>query len=218
MSINSNESREEERFDIYDKSGAHIGTAARSDVHAQGYWHRSFHCWLIRREGSRKLVLFQLRHGNKDTFPLHFDITAAGHLTAGETVQQAVREVEEELGIPAAYESLIPLGEIRLEARGMARGRPFIDREISDVFGLVYDDPIESLKLQADEVIGVYEAELDSMIALFEDHLETVTAQGFEVHEDGRRVYGERLVKAAEFVPRPFTCYADVFRSLRAHA
>ncbi len=91
----------EERFDIYDEAEQHIGTASRSEVHAKGYWHRSFHCWLARRENSRQLVMFQLRHAHKDTFPSCFDITAAGHLEAGETMRDAAREIEEELGIHA---------------------------------------------------------------------------------------------------------------------
>lgn len=210
-------STKEERFDIYDESGAHIGTAGRSEVHACGYWHRSFHCWVTRRAGDSKLVMFQLRHGNKDTYPLHYDITAAGHLTAGETVQDAVREIEEELGIPTTFEMLIPLNQTSFESSGIAQGIPFIDREISDVFALVYDGPLDSLQLQADEVIGIFEAELESMIELFEGRLDAVFAQGFEVDENGSRRFDERQVTTSEFVTRPLSHYAAVFRSLLAH-
>ncbi|MDF2838037.1 MAG: hydrolase, partial [Paenibacillus sp.] len=98
----------EERFDIYDKDMNPIGTATRSETHANGYWHRSFHCWLIRRDGDRLLVRFQQRKPSKDTNPGCYDITAAGHLSAGETVRDAVREIEEELGVTARFEELLP--------------------------------------------------------------------------------------------------------------
>ncbi|QYR21329.1 NUDIX domain-containing protein [Paenibacillus sp. sptzw28] len=207
----------EERFDIYDAAGKPIGTACRSEVHAKGYWHRSFHCWLIRREGDRRLVMFQQRQTDKDTFPGRFDITAAGHLEAGETMREAVREVEEELGVSAAYDMLIPLGETRNEAEGSARGVPFIDREISEVFGLLYDGPPASLRLQAEEVAGVYESELEAMIDLFEGRRRTVTAAGVSLcPEDGLKEASVQ-VSAADFVTRPYAYYAGVFRALLRH-
>jgi len=208
---------QEERFDIYDEAETWIGTAPRSTVHAMGYWHRSFHCWLIRQDGERKLVLFQQRSADKDTFPLHYDITAAGHLTAGETMQDASREVEEELGIDAQYESLLPLGEARHEAVGTAKGVPFIDREISAVYGLIYEGKLAALHLQAEEVAGVYEADLDDMIALFESKLAYVTASGMAYASDGRLQETERTVRASDFVTRPASYYAGLFRSLLAH-
>lgn len=81
-----------ERFDIYDDQQNWIGTSLRSEVHAKGYWHRSFHCWIVRDEGEQRRVLFQRRRDIKDTFPGCYDITAAGHLTAGEQLQDASRE------------------------------------------------------------------------------------------------------------------------------
>ncbi|MCQ6562480.1 NUDIX hydrolase [Paenibacillus mendelii] len=208
---------QEERFDIYDEAETWIGTAARSTVHAMGYWHRSFHCWLIRQDGGRKLVLFQQRSANKDTFPLHYDITAAGHLAAGETMQDASREVEEELGVGVQYESLLPLGEARHEAVGTAKGVPFIDREISSVHGFVYEGTLSALQLQAEEVAGVYEADLDDMIALFENRLAYVTASGMEYGSGGRLQETERIVYASDFVTRPASYYAGVFRALLNH-
>ncbi|MFC5651367.1 NUDIX domain-containing protein [Paenibacillus solisilvae] len=204
----------EEFFDIYDEARQPIGTASRSEVHAKGYWHRSIHCWLARNDNSRKLVMFQLRHADKDTFPSCFDITAAGHLQAGETMEEAARELEEELGIQAAFDTLLPLGHTRKEAVGTARGIPFIDREISEVFGFVYDAPPASLRLQTEEVAGVYEAELAAMIALFEGKTEQLIAEGVEPGPDGVLRESARLVQASSFVPRQASYYIDVFRAL----
>ncbi|MFC0333847.1 NUDIX domain-containing protein [Paenibacillus sepulcri] len=204
----------EEFFDIYDSSGAPIGTASRSEVHAAGHWHRSFHCWLVRREGSRRLVLFQQRQSGKDTFPGFLDITAAGHLAAGETMAEAARELEEELGVRAPFSELIPLGTARKEAEGTAQGIPFIDREISDVFGLVYHAPLDSLRLQAEEVAGVYEAELARMIDLFEGRCKSLNAEGVAALSGGQLQRVSLIVEAGHFVPRPAPYYTDVFRAL----
>lgn len=95
-----------ERFDIYDNQQKWIGTAPRNEVHAKGYWHRSFHCWIVRDEGDQRMILFQRRRDIKDTFPGYYDITATGHLTAGEQAQDASRELEEELGVHTSFEAL----------------------------------------------------------------------------------------------------------------
>ncbi|RAP74480.1 NUDIX hydrolase [Paenibacillus montanisoli] len=207
----------EERFDYYDEAGTWLGSAPRSEVHARGLWHRSIHCWLVRREGERKLVLFQRRSTDKDTFPGYYDITAAGHLTAGETMREAAREIEEELGVPVPFETLIPLGEARHEATGFAKGAAFIDREISGVFGFVYDAPLASLTLQAEEVAGVYEADLSVMIALFDGERDHAAAAGFRLDAGRHPVASEIQVKASEFVTRPSSYYSGVFRALLLH-
>ncbi|GGG23630.1 NUDIX hydrolase [Paenibacillus abyssi] len=203
-----------EIFDIYDEQMNPIGTASRAEVHKLGHWHQTFHCWLIRRDGSRRYVWFQLRQAGKDTYPDHYDITAAGHLSAGETVREAVREIEEELGLSADFEQLVPLGQYREESASEAGGVPFIDRELSHVFGLVCKVPLVSLKLQAEEVAGVYEAELEDMIALFEGRISEVGAQGVEPAADGQLQLAQRTVTASRFVPRESSYYAGIFRSL----
>ena len=49
-----------ERFDIYDDQQNWIGTELRSVVHAKGYWHRSFHCWIVRDDAHQRMVLFSV--------------------------------------------------------------------------------------------------------------------------------------------------------------
>jgi isopentenyldiphosphate isomerase len=207
----------EELFDIYDEQLRPLGTATRADTHANGYWHRTFHCWLTRREGNRRFVRFQLRQAGKDTNPGCYDITAAGHLSAGETVREAVRELEEELGVKAEFEQLIPLGQTREQASGEANGVPFIDREVSDEFGLVCSVPLTELRLQPEEVAGVYEADLDELIAMFEGMVDEVTVSGVElVDETGRLAQAQRTVMANQFVPRETSYYACVLRKLHS--
>lgn len=206
----------EELFDIYDEELRPLGTATRSETHKHGYWHRAFHCWLTRREGDRRFVRFQLRQADKDTNPSCFDTTAAGHLAAGETMRDAVRELEEELGISATFDQLIPLGQVREQARGVVRGVPFIDREVSDVFAFVCDAPLTDLKLQRAEVAGVYEAELESLLALFEGSLAELTVSGAELApEDGPMLRTERIVRADQFVPRDLSYYINMISALR---
>ena len=99
-----------ELFDVYDEALNHIGVKARAAVHRDGDWHQVFHCWVIGRDADGgSFVILQKRAPNKD-YPGKIDISAAGHLEAGETVRDGVREIEEELGLQVGFEDLIPLG------------------------------------------------------------------------------------------------------------
>ncbi|WP_337104057.1 NUDIX hydrolase [Paenibacillus sp. YIM B09110] len=207
----------DELFDIYDEEMNPLGTATRSETHAKGYWHRSIHCWLTRREGDSRFVRFQLRQATKDTNPSCYDITAAGHLSAGETLAEAVRELDEELGVQAPLEQLIPLGQVREQCEGIVNGVPFIDREVSDVFGLVCVTPLSELRLQPEEVAGVYEADLEMLLALFEGSLTELPVTGVALPPNGGPLLASHVVvKADQFVPRELSYYTNVLRSLRS--
>jgi isopentenyldiphosphate isomerase len=204
----------EEVFDIYDARGTWIGTAPRSEVHAAGHWHQTVHCWLVRRgEDGKARVLFQLRSESKDTNPGLCDITAAGHLTAGESPREAVRELEEELGLAVGFDELIPYGVVREDASGVVRGKRFVDREVSHVFGYVTDRQPGQFRLQEAEVAGLYEAPAGELIALMEGGMVEARANGIRLRE-GLMEPEFMAVRASSFVPRDPAYYAGVFRFL----
>ncbi|MCY9593897.1 NUDIX domain-containing protein [Paenibacillus chitinolyticus] len=214
-----------EMFDIYDEDANRIGTASREEVHTAGYWHQTFHCWLVRPEGNRRMVLFQLRSPSKDTFPDRFDITAAGHLTAGETIQEASRELQEELGLRVPFDRLSLLFTVRTDERGTVRGRTFIDREISHVFGYESDWPLDAYTLQEEEVSGLYEAELRELADLFEGTIDSLEVRGVlapstsadgndGLSQAGSDAESVRTVAKQDFVPHPDDYYLRVFELL----
>ncbi|WP_339258655.1 NUDIX domain-containing protein [Paenibacillus sp. FSL R5-0713] len=208
-----------ERFDIYDDQQHWIGTAPRSEVHAKGYWHRSFHCWIVRDEGEQRQVLFQRRRDVKDTFPGCYDITAAGHLTAGEQLQDASRELEEELGVDVSFNALTYLFTATQQLQGEVRGVPFVDREFSAVYGLCLNQPIEAYVLQPSEVDSLYEVPLDDLLALFRCEIDVIQATGVQTQpsSDHAAYQPERIVReirATEFVPHGTAYYTDVLEAL----
>lgn len=204
-----------EWFDIYDEADRRIGIASREEVHARGLWHHTFHCWLVRLgTDGRARVLFQQRSDKKDTHPGKFDITAAGHLTAGETPKEAAREIEEELGLAVSFEQLVPYGTIRGEVSGMAGGRTFVDREVNHVFGLVTELPPQRFRLQEEEVAGLYEADAIRLIALMEGREDIVQAEGVRMR-NGTAMPCTVPIRSSAFVPREKTYYIGVFDFLK---
>jgi len=139
----------EEYFDVCDAQGVPTGVALpRSEVHRQGLWHRSSHLWVV--DGPR--VLLQQRHPSKESDPGRWDIAVAGHLSAGQSPLQAIlREAHEELGLVFPPDSLTFLGVSAKEYVG----RDFVDREWQYQFGALWSGNLDTLVLQADEVVAV---------------------------------------------------------------
>ncbi len=97
-----------EYFDVLNENGNKTGkTKLRNEVHRDGDWHAAAHIWII---NSKKELLIQKRSPKKDTHPNYWDISAAGHISAGdEPVPSAIREIKEELGLdikPAELEQI----------------------------------------------------------------------------------------------------------------
>lgn len=69
----------------------------RAEVHRDGDWHRAVHVWITDGRGN---LLMQYRSVSKDTFPSMWDVSCAGHMgTETDSVESAVRELKEELGL-----------------------------------------------------------------------------------------------------------------------
>ena len=151
-------------LDILDKAGRPTGEVVpKSEAHRLGLWHRCFHCWISGSDPEGDYLLVQRRAAGKDTWPGYLDVTAAGHLAAGEETLDGLREVEEELGLRVEPERLVPLGGRRVEHE-IPAGR---DRELHDVFLLLDPTPPADLRLQAEEVESVLRVALDGVEALF---------------------------------------------------
>ena len=94
----------EEIFDVVDINDQVIGQAARAEVHAQGLLHRAANIFVFNSRGE---LLLQKRTATKDEFPCCYTSSASGHLSAGETYDEAApREMEEELGLRSPLEYL----------------------------------------------------------------------------------------------------------------
>lgn len=139
----------DEYLDIIDENGQPSGKqATKRTAHEQGLWHRAVFIWVVNPQGQ---ILVQKRHRDKDYFPGMWDISAAGHVSAGENQHDtAYREAEEELGIkmrPGSTE-LLAQEKFILEIPE----RNFYNKEIVNAYVHIGDYQLRDFKLQPTEV------------------------------------------------------------------
>ena len=174
---------ENEQLKIFDEYRNQIGFATREDVHKLGYWHETFHCWFVSKEMETDYIYLQLRSNSKKDYPDLFDITAAGHLLANETVQDGIREIKEEMGIDISFKELIPLGIIDY----CVIREDFIDMEIANVFLYKSNKSFDYFTLQEEEVAGIVKTEFNHFAELWFGERNTIRIRGFEIKKDGNK-------------------------------
>lgn len=99
----------EELIDIITKEGKPSGnTALKSIIHTKGYYHNTAHVWFYTYNG--KILLAQ-RAASKTICPLLWDVSVAGHVDSGESIEvAAIRETKEELGFDISKKDLHKIG------------------------------------------------------------------------------------------------------------
>lgn len=143
-----------EIFDIVDENGNPTGeTVERSDAHTNGVRHRTAHVWIAREVMGKWQVLLQKRSMTKDSFPGRYDTSSAGHIQAGdETLESALRELQEELGIAATQEELKFAGTFRILYESEFHGKVFKDNEIAFVYVYLGETDIDQITVQEEEL------------------------------------------------------------------
>ncbi len=183
-----------ELFDVLTADGRSRGYAKkRSDVHRDGDWHASVHVWVYGLDPAGPYLAFQRRGTFKDTLPLKLDATVGGHLRAGESVEETLREVKEEIGRPVTLAELLPVG-IRV---AVSEDTPRVfDRELQHVFLWRVDDPLSSFTPNPDELESLVQLPLSDVLAIFGDGI--VAADALEL-KAGSAILTPSLVTRSEF-------------------
>ena len=99
----------DELIDIVTKKGNSTSkTALKSVIHTKGYYHNTAHVWFYTTEGE---ILLSQRAASKTIYPLLWDVSVAGHVDAGESIEEAaIRETQEELGVTIKQDELEKIG------------------------------------------------------------------------------------------------------------
>ena len=180
----------EEYVDLFDSDDRPLSRSVpKRQAHQQGLWHRSAHVWIYDRTGN---ILMQKRAQTKDTFPRLWDISVAGHISAGETpTEGALRELKEEIGLEVQPDQLELLTVIHMAYPYPRLG--WFNREHCYVYLLESDADPNTFTLQREEVEAVRFFTPEEF-----SHL-TLGERGVAVpHEDYYRQILDAIVKKTE--------------------
>lgn len=138
----------DEFVDILDEFGAPTGEVKlKSEAHSKGLFHPTVHIWFYTQKSE---LLFQKRAISKKTFPGLWDVSVAGHISAGEKIiDSAIREIKEEIGLDILVENLEKIGIHKCIQR---HNEHLTDCEFHHIFICELTKPLKSLKLQETEV------------------------------------------------------------------
>ena len=135
-----NSDNNNELFPIVDEDGNVLGKILRGQAHdGRKVLHPVVHLHLFNSKGE---LYLQRRPDWKPLQPGKWDTAVGGHISYGETVQEAFqREVMEELGISVPNPT--PMGHYVFESN--------VEKELVNVFKTVYDGPVNPSQ---DELAG----------------------------------------------------------------
>ena len=145
-----------ELIDVLDKNGVKTGTVAtRDEVHKKGLWHRAIVVAIINEDNK---ILIQQRADNKEKNPGMWDISSAGHISAGQdSLSAATREINEEVSVNLGFN--VQVKEFRFMysfRKQQVFPGDFIENQFYDFFILRQVGLNEnSIKFQEDEVQAI---------------------------------------------------------------
>lgn len=155
-----------EYIDIVTDSGAPTSKIALKDeAHRNGWYHNTIHLWLYTKKGE---ILLQQRSHKKSIYPLLWDVSAAGHVDAGESLlNAAIRETHEELGLLLKPEELNKIG-IHKHCKNYNNGQ-IKDYEFHHVFIAELAVNIEELTPDDEEVEAVKLVSISTFLSLLKN-------------------------------------------------
>ncbi len=144
----------DEYIDIVTETGELTGKVAlKSEAHKNGWFHNTIHLWLYTAKGE---ILLQQRSHKKVIYPLLWDVSAAGHIDAGESFESAaIRETHEEIGLLLEHKDLKKIGvnkHLSSYANGIIQDNEFHHVFIAELKVNIQDlipqeEEVEALKL-----------------------------------------------------------------------
>jgi len=145
-----------EIIEAFNSRGMGLNRPILKDIaHKKGIPHATIHLWIVCKEG----IIIQQRSKNKDTYPLLWDVSVAGHINYKEDPTAAAkREAKEELGIDIAIDKLMELG--RVYEVHYHKKTKVMDREFKTIFAYNFSGSIKEVKIQKEEVEAVRSIDL----------------------------------------------------------
>ena len=150
-----------ELWDLYNADRVIIGEHIRGNKLPENAYHIVVHVWIKNSQGK---YLISQRSKNRPTFPLMYECVGGSVLKGENSLQGALREVKEEVGITLSEESG---GLILSKRRDTINGKTFND--FLDIWLFRYDGDISLEMATTDEVEKSFWLSRDEIMNLYRE-------------------------------------------------
>ncbi|MFB9052322.1 NUDIX domain-containing protein [Formosa undariae] len=178
----------DELIDIVNENGLVTGnTALKSEIHNKGYYHNTAHVWLYTNSGE---ILLAQRSYKKAICPGMWDVSVAGHVDAGESIEEAaIRETLEELSLTLTEADLNKIGVFKC-FQSYTTG--IQDNEFHHTYIAKLNQPLHTLTPQPEEVEALQLVTIDT----FKTRLQNSESNDYFVPSN--RAYYKQILSAIQ--------------------
>ncbi len=142
-----------EYLDLVDDNDNVIGREDRNEIYKKGL--RNFRVINIIIFTSDEKIIVPQRSDNRRIFPNCYDFSVGGHVSSGETYEEAAyRELEEELGITG----------VKLQEIGYFKPYDIDTSAFSKMYKLIYDDDLNYDKDGIQKIFYMSKEEVSSLV------------------------------------------------------
>jgi len=153
MDAKTSVSQFDELLDIVDENDQVIGQKSRSEVYLEGL--KNFRVVNAFLENSHGELLILRRSSEQKVFPLSLDMSMGGHVSSGETYEEALkRELREELNLDLDKISCRFLGYLTPHKDGVSAFTKIYSIQTDETPNYNRDDFIESFWLKPQDIIA----------------------------------------------------------------
>lgn len=149
-------------------------TKTRQQAYNDGDWIGTFNLWIVTRS-PEPAIIYQQRSPNSPWAPNALDVSAGGHLQAGEKLTDGLREVDEELGKQYKPSQLLSLGR-KIYVGHNSDGSSH--NNIIDLYMVEDNSPLDSYTQQMSEVYALCVCPIAELLHAHQDDTYSFTAKG----------------------------------------
>lgn len=144
-----------ELWDLYDENRCLLNkTLIRGNIFNKNHYHIVVGIWIVNANGR---ILLTLRHPNKETYPNLWENTGGSVLAGESSINGAIRELKEEIGLSVEKKELKLLGTIKG------------NHNFVDVYLLKKDMEISDIQLQDEETVDAKWVTLDELLKMIDN-------------------------------------------------
>lgn len=155
----------------FEKSGV---VKPRDEAWRNGDWIGTFNLWIIQTVPEPAIV-YQIRSAKSSWAPNKLDVSAGGHYHAGETINDGLREVKEELGRHYDKNELTYIGR-KLHVSPDTKGN--MRQNVVDISFIIDNSPLQTYTLEKNEVYAICVCPIEELLNVHENSETSFIAKG----------------------------------------